>query len=421
MKGKTIGRGLNLIAASLAVGLGMTACSRDYVAGYVYATNSKAIPGLLTAYGVDFQSGALSQLADSPIPAGGNNSVTLVASPNGKYLYVINHDTSSVVQFDVGTDGKIYAINTYSVVSINGNSNIGTYPTAAAVDASGKFLFVAFTYQNGFTTVKPGPGGLATFPINADGSLGSALLNTTVGTTAANPLPYIPLGNNPVNVAVSKATAGAPTGFVYVIDQESPVTSSAQGVLLSFTENTTTGALTPIAGRFPTAAYPNGVAAGITPSALTEDPSGHYLYVTDQAGNQLLGYNVTPAGTPVAMAAPFPTGLGPDAVTIDPHGQFVYVANYSSSTVSGYLINQNTGSLVSTGNSISVGTGPTCITVEPALGLYLYTSNYLDNSISAEQLDPKTGVLQQVQGTQFSSQTQPSCAVAVANGAHATQ
>ena len=202
-----------------------------------------------------------------------------------------------------------------------------------------------------------------------------------------------------------------------MIDQESPLTTSAHGVLLTFTENTSTGALTAVTGT-----YNGGVAAGTTPSAIAEDPSGHFIYVTDKATNQLYGYNVGTGGAPIAMlASPFTTGLYPLAVTVDPRGTFVYVANFSSSTVTAYVINTATGALSGSGGSISVATGPTCVTIDPALGIYLYTSNQTDNSVSAEQLNPHTGSLSQVQGTQFSSQALPTCVVAVANGAHATQ
>jgi 6-phosphogluconolactonase (cycloisomerase 2 family) len=320
-----------------------------------------------------------------------------------------------VVEFQIGTDGKIYPANTYSVVT--GNGLTGTFPIAAAIDPAGKFLFVTFLYQNGYTVVKPGPGGIATFPINADGSLGAALTNTTVGTTSAAPLPYIPVGDNPAGIAIP-----ATGGFVYVIDQESPQTTSAHGVLLAFTENTSTGVLTPVAGNYPTATYPSGVAAGTTPTAIAEDPSGHFLYVTDGATNQLYGYLATGGGAPQAMvSSPFVTGLDPVAVTIDPRGTFVYVANYASSTVSAYVINTSTGALSGAAGGATTATGPSCVTIDPALGIYLYTSNTIDNSISAEQLNPHTGALQQVQNTPYPAQTLPTCVVAVANGAHATQ
>ncbi len=404
------GRGIKALAVSLAVGCGMTACSRDYTAAYLYVTNAKAAPGLITAYAVDYQSGALEQLADSPIPSGGNNPVTLVAAPNGKYLYVLNHDapSSNVVEFAIGTDGKIYAGNTYPVVT--GNGLTGTLPTSAAIDSAGKFLYVTFTYQNGFTAAKPGPGGVAVFPINTDGTLGAAVTNTTVGTTSATPLPYFPVGNNPVGVMAS-----VKNNYVYVIDQEKPATGAPFGVMLAFSENTSTGALTPIAGP-----VSGGFAAGTTPSAIAGDPTGIFIYVTDSTTNQLYAYSVV-GNTPVAnISSPYVTGLFPTSVKVDPRGTFVYVTNFTSSTVSTYVINTATGALSGSGGT-SVATGPTCVTIEPALGIYLYTSNNTDNSVSAEQLNPHTGALTAVQGTQFSSQGLPTCAVAVANGAHASQ
>ena len=122
MKGISSGRVMKALAVTLASGLiGITACSRDYTVAYLYVTSAtKSTTGVVNAYSVDYQSGALQQLTDSPVPSGGSNPVTLVASPNGKYLYVLNHDTSTVVQFDIGSDGKLYAENTYNVVQGSG-------------------------------------------------------------------------------------------------------------------------------------------------------------------------------------------------------------------------------------------------------------------------------------------------------------
>ena len=400
MKWNGTGRGLKALGVSLAVGLGMTACSRDYVVGYLYATTAKTQPGLISAYAIDYQSGSLTQLSDSPIPTGGNNPPTLVAAPNGLAIYVLNHDTSTVVQFNIGTDGKLYAANTYNVVQ--GNGLIGSFPTAAAIDPAGKFLYVTFTYQNGFTTVKPGPGGVAIFPINADNSLGTPVI--TAG------LPYVKVGDNPVGVVTSKVG-----NYVYVIDDEVPTTGAPFGVLLAFSENTSTGALTPIAGTLS-----GGFTAGVTPSSIAEDPTGKYIYVSDSASNLIIAY-LTASGVPSPLiSSPFSTGLFPEGITVDPRGTFVYVANFASSTVQGYAINQATGALSGFGTQ-ATATGPTCVSIDPALGIYLYTSNYIDNSISAEQIDPHTGAIKAVQGTQFTSAAQPSCVVAVANGAHATQ
>ena len=407
MKATNTSRGLKALAVSMALGLGITACSRDYTVGYVYATNAKATPGIITAYAIDYQSGTLEQLTDSPIPSGGNNTVTLVAAPNGKNIYVLNQKTSTVVQFDIGTDGKLYPENTYGVVQ--GGGLTGTFPTNAAIDPAGKFLYITFLYQNGYTAVRPGPGGIATFPINSDGSLGTPLTNTSTGSV----LPYVPVGLNPEGIVIP-----ATGGYVYVIDQDGP-----PGTLLSFAENTSTGALSPIGV---TAGIP-AVGAGGTPAAIAEDPTGHFLYISDSTNNRLNAFTVA-AGVPSPVASPnstIATGLTPMGITIDPRGKFLYVANFNSNTVSAYTINTSTGALSGSGGNLpvqsAVGTGPTCVAIDPSLGIYLYTSNEIDNSVSGQQLDPKTGALEQIQGSPFSSQTLTTCVVAVTNGSHASQ
>ncbi len=64
-------------------------------------------------------------------------------SPDGLFVYVINKGDSSVQEFGVQSDGSLKSQNTYK---INGSS-----PTAAAIDPAGKFLYVTFTYQTGYS------------------------------------------------------------------------------------------------------------------------------------------------------------------------------------------------------------------------------------------------------------------------------
>ena len=147
--------------------------------------------------------------------------------------------------------------------------------------------------------------------------------------------------------------------------------------------------------------------------------------MTDKAQNEVFGYQIANATTGALtglVSSPFPTGQYPVAITIEPRGKYVYVANYNSATVSSYTLNLANGSLgASAGSNFATTTGPTCVTVEPALGLYLYTSDYLNASVSGGQLSPNTGQLSAVANSFFPSVPQPICLVAVANGAHAVQ
>jgi 6-phosphogluconolactonase len=413
MKWNKLGRGTLASILSLAL-VSVTACSRDYVLAYVYVTTATPLNsaqsqnGGVSAYAVDFQIGSLTPLADSPVEAG-RKPVTLVASPNGLNLYVVNHDDSTVGEYAIGTDGKIFLQNTYNVT--------GSGATSIAIDAAGAFLYVTFTYQLGpngqqlYSPASPGPGGVTIFPINKDGSLAAAST--------------LKVGNNPVGVVVSRPRPNSNVVYAYVLDQE----VAPKATVLGFLQNATTGALTPIPGTVITTdstgkTVATGYGAGTTPSAIAEDPSARFVYITDEATNQLYGNLVSNNGVLVAMTnGPFGTGIFPVGVTIDPRGNFLYVANLSSSTVSAYAIDTATGTPVGSIGSASTATdtSPTCVAIEPALGIYLYTSNNLASDVSAMQLDPHNGGLSQVQNTPFPSSGLPTCAVAVANGSHPTQ
>ena len=416
MKWNKMGRGTLASILSLAL-LSVTACSRDYVLAYLYVTTAKPLTstspnGGISAFAVDYQIGSLTPLADSPIPAG-RNPVTLVASPNSQYLYVVNQDDSSIGEYKIGTDGKIYLQNTYNTT--------GSTPTAIAIDQAGAFLYVTFQFQVGpngqqlYSPASPGPGGVTIFPVNnEDGSLGTP---STVN-----------VGNNPVGVVVSNIPPSGNLGrFVYVIDQETSTSPKAQ--VLGFSQNATTGALTPAPGTIITTdstgrTVATGYGAGTKPSAIAVDPSSRWVYITDEATNQLYGNNLNNDGSLTPMVnSPFPTGILPVGVTIDPRGKFLYVANFTSGTVGAYALDVNSGTPTGSigSSSTATGTAPTCVAIEPALGIYLYTSNNLEGDVSAMQLDPHNGGLKQVQNTPFPSSALPTCAVAVANGSHPTQ
>ncbi len=400
MKLNEMGRAAMASMLSLAIGLGVTACSRDYTVAYLYVTSAKNTPhGLVNGYKVDYQTGALTALADSPVDSGSKNPVMIVAAPNGRFLYVIHRDDSDVVEFSIGTDGKIYPQTTYNTT--------GSFPLDAAIDPDGKFLYVVFTYQNGpdgqelYTPASPGPGGVTIFPINADNSLGTP--------TTAN------VGRSPVGITVSN------NHFVYVIAQDSATTAN----LFGFSADPTTGMLTPLpgvtinSGNVPSTGFPSGV----TPSGIIVDSGSLHLYVTDQAANQIIGYSVASNGVPSLLPnGSAQTGAAPAGMTIDQSGKYLYLVNYTAGTIGGYTFGPNGEPIPSTvAGSVQAGTGPTCVTLfqtpsssAPAYATYLYTSNALGNSVTGEQMIPQNGGLNQIQDTPFSAAALPTCIVSVA-------
>jgi hypothetical protein len=69
----------------------------------------------------------------------------------------------------------------------------------------------------------------------------------------------------------------------------------------------------------------------------------------------------------------------------------------------------------------ATGVGPTCVSIDPALGTNLYVSNNLDNTVTGLKLSPNTGGLIPDQNSPFLANGQPTCLTTVPNGAHASQ
>jgi 6-phosphogluconolactonase (cycloisomerase 2 family) len=382
MKLSQFGRITLAAVAVTAMSLTITACSIGHAVDYLYVASSRG--STISAYTVDNNGGSLSTIAT--YPSAGTTPVAEVVSPNGKYLYVANNATSNIAMFAINTDGSLTAGKT---VTIPGT---GTLPTALATDPEGLNLLATFTYRAGTS----GAGGVAVYPISAtDGSLGTGVSYN--------------VGNKPVGINVTDYLKTTHIYFTYVVDQ-------ADSAVLGFSLNATTGVLTAIS--------PSSYPAGVTPSAIASGPTAQYVYVTDEASNQVIGYVIQSNGALVPMVnGPFGTGSYPVAITIDPRGLYMYITNYNDSTISSYALNVTTGApaTVAAASSQKVGTYPDAICIDPSLGVFLYTGNYLDNSVSGLILDAHSGALSNIQNTPFNTGAGPSAVVAVAAGDHSTQ
>ncbi len=402
MKFRKSGQALLAAAVSIGIGLGITSCGESNTIDYLFVTASKNNPGQIAVYRVDQESGALTQIPDSPYSFPGRNPVAEVTSPNGKSLYVAYHDDNTIVQYNIGSDGKLYPENTYQTP--------GTEPVALSINAAGTFLLAVDSFQPAptgqppYTDTNQGPGALVVYPISATGTLGTPVSNGN--------LPYWPLQFNPSSVNLPLKD-----NFVYVVNTN---TAAQAGTISAFAIDPTSGVLTvindPVTGG-------NVFPAGVSPTASASDPTSRFLYVTDTATNQLIAYGIQSTGviTPV-QNGPFKTDVFPDAVTVDLSGQYIYVANYNSNDISAYTIDQGTGAPSSLAtNTYPTKTGPTCVLIEPAFGRYLYTSNFLDSSITGYQLNPNSGLLTGTENNPYPTAGQPTCTAAVTHGNHASQ
>jgi YVTN family beta-propeller protein len=179
------------------------------------------------------------------------------------------------------------------------------------------------------------------------------------------------------------------------------------------------GALSPVSG--------SPWKAGVKPSALATDPTSRFLYATDFASNQLIGYTIQSGGVlDFLINGPFKTGNEPSAVTIDPRGKYIYLTNELDSTVSAYTIDlatgTPTGNINVTGSPVNAtDTQPAAIVVDAALGRFVYTANHLGNSVSGFELNPDTGSITPTQATPYPAGATPTALASVPHGNHALQ
>ena len=388
---------LTLVSAvSLAVATLLTACNIVTI-DYVFVTSSGGSNGgEIQVYATDSESGALRKGAN-PVDTNGANPVALAVTPDYQHLYVANFDNDTIVHFTIAYNGSLTAKDTIT---------LNDAPVALAVNNAGTYLYVLSGTSSATLTaysLSSGTIGSAVaqqnlvLPSNSGDTLIPTSLNVLTNNNAVYATVYDKSAYNPGGVTTSTANPGWVFGF-----------SVGSGGSLS-------------------AALGSPFKAGVKPSGVVAEPTNNYLYVTDFASNQMVGYTIQSDGTLNFMFnGPFKTGNQPTAIAVDPRGKFLYVSNELDSSVSAYVIDLKTGTPSSavntTGSSInSTDTSPVALAVDPALGRFVFTANYLGNSVSGFQLDPQAGTLKQTQATPYPTGLKPTAIAIVPHGNHSIQ
>ena len=353
--------------------------------------------GEIETYAIDSQSGAIRNGAPA-VCSGGTTPTVLAISPGYQNLYVANQVDKNIVHFSLATNGVLTKKDTATLVDP---------VTAMTVSPDGNSLYVL----SGTSTAT-----LSVFGLSS-GALGSAPQSQTTLTVPGN------AGDQLVPTGIAVLPSGKAV-YATAYDKSSynpggAITSSANpGWLYGFVVGSG-GALTPTPG--------SPYTAGVKPSGVAADPLNSYLYVTDFASNQLIGYGIY-SGFSVnfLLNGPYRSGGQPTAVTVDPRGRFMYVSNSLDSSVGAYVIDLQTGTPSSAVNTTgsqtnSTDTQPVAIAIDPALGRFVYTANYLGNSISGFRLDPTAGTLKQTQATPYPTGIHPAAVALAPHGNHSTQ
>jgi 6-phosphogluconolactonase (cycloisomerase 2 family) len=398
MKLSLFGRWSMALFASLALGLGMTACGGGTI-GYMWILGQQY--NNVAGFKIDDYTGNLTEIINAPFNANGAIPVSIVIKPGGRYVYVLNQGTggsaagrgtgSGISVFSVGGDGTL----NYQL-SYQSQGYVGQW---MQIDQTGSYLYVLDKYSPSYVSSTglyngPNTNGLGAITVFSIDSTTGRLTLVTNSTTQNNNVntPFWLTGPTPFMMKVS-------SGCIFTMDSNQTVYPySISGSQLA---TVTTGVFTP---------------GTINATSITG--SGSYVMITD---------NLTPAGTSPSVngrvnlfsvgsscnLSPTTSGGGrtiqstegtPNPVYsfIDSTGKYLYVLNSSNtstlttnsfSSISAYTINStNTQLSPISGAPYTVGSGPVCISEDPT-NQYMYISNYNDGTVTGKVIDPTTGIL----------------------------
>jgi len=352
-----------------------------YVGTYTNKTASKGI----YVYNFDPGTGKLTSLG---VAAESEDPSFLAVHPSGKYLYAVNE----IDHFGGKKSGAASAFSidqkTGKLTLLNQVATRGAGPCHISLDKSGKFALVA-NYDGG---------SVATFPVNADGTLGEAAdfvehrgssadkerqaaphahwigtspdnrfalaadlgldeiliyhFNATKGTLAPNDPAFAKLnpGSGPRHLAFH------PNGkFAYVLtEMEDSVTA--------FAYKASNGSLSPLQTVSALSMLRKDYKGPKEAAEIAVHPSGKFLYASNRAGiDTISAFSINPAKGTLQLKNEYPTmGKTPRNFAIDPTGKFLLAANQESNNIVTFRIDAITGALTPTGDPVQVP-APVCI------------------------------------------------------------
>jgi DNA-binding beta-propeller fold protein YncE len=249
----------------------------------------------VSAYTINTATGALSAVTGAPFDAG-QQPTGVSVDPTGKFLYVTNAWGSG------GGQGiSVYRINSSSgaLSTVKAASSAlfaaGTEPVGAAVDPTGKFLYVTNHGENN-----------TYIPIASGSTVSAYTINSTTGAISAVSGSPFPAVEGPWGIAID------PTGKLLYITNTGSKSAVAVGgnTVSAYTIDSSSGALSAVSG--------SPFLAGKKPHDIAIDPRGKFLYVTNNAGNNLSAYTINSStGALTAVGgSPFAAGTGPWSIAV---------------------------------------------------------------------------------------------------------
>jgi 6-phosphogluconolactonase (cycloisomerase 2 family) len=256
---------------------------------FAYATSNVA--DTISGYSVDPATGALASTAGMPT-ATGPNLTAIAHDPLGQF--VVTNESPGIAVYAINqTTGALQ-----SILPATATTQLAV--RSFAFDPKGQFLYAAAPYPGYWDPPYPGATPPSPNPIYA------FALNRATGVLT-------PISGSPFAIAAKAGGccfAISPAGgYLYVLDGSN---------IDTFSLNATTGVPTLV----------SSVAGPASQGALTVDPSGAFVYVTEpNTNNSIYSYAISPSTGalspgPVSQIA----GASSSFLIVDPTGSFAYTA-----------------------------------------------------------------------------------------------
>jgi 6-phosphogluconolactonase len=333
-----------------------------FVGTYTSKTSSKGI----YAYRFDANKGQLTPIG---VSAETVDPSFLAVHPNGKYLYAVNE----IGNFNGEVSGAVSAFaidaKTGALKLLNQVPTRGAGPCYVSLDKSGSFLLVA-NYDSG---------SIASFPVRADGSLGTASgFVQHSGTGPDKERQEGPhahwIGTSPDNRFALAVDLGLDQVIVYGFDPDK-------------------GVFTPMLSGFAK------LKPGSGPRHLAFHPDGKFAYVLSEMASSVTVFSYkakTGSFSALQTVSTLPNDYsGPKEaaeIAVHPSGKFLYTSNRGHDSIAVFSIDQKKGTLKSLGQVLTGGKTPRHFAIDPT-GTYLLAENQESNNIVVFHIDPASGGL----------------------------
>ncbi|MDA8390627.1 MAG: beta-propeller fold lactonase family protein [Gammaproteobacteria bacterium] len=363
LSGYTAQGGTYVDASTVPLGAALAPAAVSVTGGYATVVGAQA--GQTVILTLPVSGGQVSCPITAVSIPGSPSAVT--GTPGGHSVYVAEQSRDDLAAFTAPSSSP----NTLSALVRTRQAPAALASATTTVIANPALLYV--DNQSSST--------VATYAIASGGSLGAATTAST-GTAAAAQGP--------------SALALAPDGqTLYTSDWA----TASQGDVTAFSVGTG-GALT----------NEGSVAAGISPIGVAVDPSNRYLYVANScyvnstatqpgsncAEGNIQGYGIGAGGLLTSFGSEAALGdTYPMLLTIDPTGQYLYVSENAGQLIGAFGINADTGALTAIGSAPIGGEGsdPWTLVVGPS-GRHLYAAdNNSPGQVSIYRIDAGTGAL----------------------------